>query len=478
MSESFTVLDVDFCVIGAGSGGLSVAAGASQLGQSVVLIEKEHMGGDCLNVGCVPSKALLSAAKAAQSARTAAKFGVRTDVSVDYASAMNHVRQAIKAIEPMDSVERYQGFGVTVIKGHAAFTDPKTVVVRDTKITARYFVVATGSRPFIPPIPGLDTVPYLTNETIWNTVKCPAHLIVVGGGPIGLEMAQAHARLGADVTVLEAAKALPKDDPEAAAVVLSSLRAEGIKVIEGARVIEALNNEGSITVRYETDTAPEPATLQGSHILVAAGRRPVVDGLGLDAANVTYSPKGIEVNDRLVTSNRRVFAIGDVIGGYQFTHVAGNHAGIVIKRTLFKMPAKIDTKAIPWVTYTDPELAHVGYTEAAAREKFGNIRLCRWALHENDRAIAEAKTDGFVKVITTPRGKILGATIVGHMAGELIQPWILAISSGLKMSAFANMIAPYPTLGEINKRAAGAFYTPKLFSDGTRRFVRLLSRFF
>lgn len=470
-------LNVDLCVIGAGSGGLSVAAGAAQLGQSTVLIEKHKMGGDCLNSGCVPSKALLASAKAAHTARTGAKYGVHADVTVDYAAAMEHVQSAIRHIEPMDSVERYEGFGVTVIQGAAKFIDQNTVQVNDTQITARYFVIATGSSAFVPPIKGLDTVPYFTNDTIWANRVLPEHLIVIGAGPIGLEMAQAHARLGAKVTVLEAMRAMPKDDPEAAAVVLSALRKEGIEIIEGAKVVEAAKVEGGVSITLESDG--DTQTLTGSHMLVAAGRRPVVNGLGLEEAGIAFSPRGIEVDEGLRTSNRKVFAVGDVTGGYQFTHVAGYHAGIVIQRALFKIPAKVSTKAIPWVTYTDPELAHVGHTEENARKALGgDIKITRWALAENDRAAADAHLDGFVKVILDRKSRVVGATIVGHMAGELIQPWILAVTNNMKISAFTKMIAPYPTYGEINKRAAGAYFTPSLFSDKTRRIIRLLAKVF
>ena len=467
-------LTVDFCIIGAGSGGLSVAAGMSQLGQSIVLIEKQRTGGDCLNAGCVPSKALLAAAKLAHAVGTSRSFGVYADVKVNYAEVMHHVQNTIRHIEPNDSAERYEGFGVNVIRGHGEFIDPETVVVNDTRIKARYFIVATGSQVLLPPIPNLNSVPYLTTDSIWSLTECPTHLIVIAGGPTGLEMAQAHARLGARVTVVEKAKALSKDDREAANVVLSRLKAEGVEIIEETSVMGA--RQAGDTIIISVETAGQRYEIAGSHVLIAAGRRPVVDGIGLAAARIKYSPFGINVDSGLVTSNRRVYAIGDVIGGFQFTHMASYHAGIVIKRALFKQRAKVTTTAVPWVTYTDPELAHVGLTEKQARTKLGRVKITRWALAENDRAISERQMHGFVKVIMTNRSKVIGATIVGHMAGELLQPWILAVTHGMKISAFAEIIAPYPTYGEINKRAAGAHYTPILFNNKTRKLVRLLSK--
>ncbi|MCW9038905.1 MAG: FAD-dependent oxidoreductase [Rhodospirillales bacterium] len=469
-------IDADLCIIGAGSGGLSVAAVASQMGASCVLIEKARMGGDCLNYGCVPSKALLAAAHAAQSVRDASHFGVVAgEPRVDAAAVRDHVRAVIASIAPNDSVERFEGLGVRVIQAEARFTGPREVAAGDFIVRARRFVIATGSGPFVPPVQGLADTPYLTNETIFDLDGLPEHLLIVGGGPIGIEMAQAYRRLGARVTVLEMGTIMPRDDQELVDVVRTRLAVEGVEILENAMVSEVSGKTGSISVVAVTNEGER--RIEGSHVLVAAGRRPNTGSLGLEAAGVVHTSKGIIVDRRLRTSNRRIFAIGDVTGGAQFTHVAGYHAGIVIKNALFRVPAKTDGKAVPWVTYTDPELAHVGLTEAEAKANGQAINILRWSFADNDRASAERKTDGLIKVVTTPRGKILGASIVGPHAGELIHPWILAIANGMKVGAMATMIAPYPTLGEVGKRAAGSFYIPSFFGEKTKRLVRFLARF-
>lgn len=469
-------LDVDICVIGAGSAGLSVAAGAAQLGASTVLIEANRMGGDCLNTGCVPSKALLAAAKAARRWRREAAFGVTyAPPVIDYAAVRRHVHEVIAAIAPNDSVERFEGLGVTVIKGFARFVGPQDVLVDGTRIHARRIVVATGSSAAAPPILGLESVPYLTNETIFENGDLPRHLVVIGGGPIGIEMAHAHRGLGSDVTVLEAGRIMARDDTELVGLLRERLVADGIAIREGVKIARVeTGEEGGIAVVLATETGEERVV--GSHLLVAAGRRPNVAGLDLEKAGIAYGPRGIEVDARLLTTNRRVFAIGDVAGGPQFTHVAGYHAGIVIRNALFRLPAKVDYRSLPWATYAEPELAQAGLTEEQARKAHGDtIRVLRWPYHENDRAQAERETDGLVKVVTTASGKVLGASILGAQAGELIHVWVLAIGQGLNIKALAGMIAPYPTLGEVGKRAAGTFFTPKLFGAGTKRLVRLLA---
>lgn len=471
------VLKPDLCIIGAGSGGLSVAAGAVQMGASVVLIEKGLMGGDCLNYGCVPSKALLAAGHAAHAGSKTNPFGIAaTHPEVDYQAVHDHVKDVIAGIAPHDSVERFEGLGVKVLQGAAKFTSDKEVVVEGSIVRARRFVIATGSSAFVPPIAGIENTPHLTNENIFDLTEAPDHLIIIGGGPIGCEMAQAHRQLGCQVTVIEAGKILPKDDPDLAAVVRSTLIEDGVSLIEGASVTQVGGAGDGVQVEYEQDG--KTAKALGSHLLVAAGRKASVNDLGLEEANVTYSPTGIEVDAGLRTTNRKVYAIGDCAGGLQFTHVAGYHAGIVIRSALFRLPAKADHSAVPWVTYTDPELAQVGLTEAEARAAHGDsIRVLTWPFQENDRARAERKTHGLVKAVVAKNGRILGCGIAGPQAGELIQVWILALSQNMKIGALASMIAPYPTLGEVSKRAAGAYYTPSLFSKKTRAIVRLLSWF-
>jgi len=469
------LLTPDICVIGAGTGGLVVAAGASQLGAKTVLIESHRMGGDCLNTGCVPSKALLAAAHAATDYRRAAAFGLAQDAPrVDFAKVQAHVCAVIAAIAPNDSEERFTGLGVTVLREPGRFTGPSEVSVGETRIRARRFVVATGSMAFVPPVPGLGDLPYLTNETIFDIDRLPAHLLVMGGGPIGCELAQAFRRLGAQVSVVEMLEIMPKDDPELVAVVRQSLLDDGIALFEQHKVVGASKSGANLALEIEKDGMRR--RLEGSHLLVAAGRRPQVADLGLESAGIAHSDKGIQVDARLRTTNRRAYAVGDVVGGPQFTHLAAYHAGIVIRNALFRLPARVDLSALPWVTFTNPELAHVGSSEAAARAQ-GPIRLLRWPLAENDRAQAEHLHRGFIKIVTNMRGRILGANIVGPSAGEMIHFWTLAVSQKLKIGAVAGMIAPYPTLAEIGKRAAGNYYLPKLFGERTKRLVRFLARF-
>jgi len=468
-------INADICIIGAGSGGLSVAAAAAAFGQKVVLIEKHKMGGDCLNYGCVPSKALIAAAKRAHAMRTSAPFGIApVEPAIDPKGVHDHVKSVIAAIEPNDSVERFTGLGVKVIQAAGRFVDKSTVEAGEHRIKARRFVVATGSSPVVPPIPGLDGVPYFTNETIFDNQQRLDRLIVIGGGPIGLEMAQAHHRLGSRVIVLEALKALGKDDPEMTAVALDSLRGEGIDIREGALVERVEGGVGYVKVHIKT--AGGPQTIDGSHLLLAVGRRPNTADLGLEAAGIKHDKRGIAVNAGLVTSNARVFAIGDVTGGLQFTHVANYHAGIVIRRALFRLPAKVNNDTVPWVTFTEPELAHVGMTEEDARKRGKTPGVLRWPYHENDRAQAERATLGHVKVVTDKKGRILGATIVGEQAGELIQMWSLAISQKMNIKAMTGWISPYPTLSEINKRAAIRHYAAAPGNPIVRKAIGFLAK--
>ena len=380
----------------------------------------------------------------------------------------------IGAIAPHDSVERFTGLGVHVIEAAGKFIDARTVEAGDYQIKARRFVVSTGSSPGTPPIPGLDKVPFFTNETIFDNKKAIDHLMVIGGGPIGMEMAQAHRRLGAKVTVLEAFAPLGKDDPECTAIVLKQLEADGVEILAGIR-IEKLEKHRTGVRAVITENDKE-RTIEASHLLVAAGRAPNVSGLGLEEAGIAYERSGIKVNRGLKTTNKRVYAIGDVAGGLQFTHVANYHAGIVIRNALFRLPVKADTSNIPWVTYTEPELAHVGLTEEQARERHGDIRVLRWPYAENDRAQTERDTQGMIKVITSKRGRILGATIVGEHAGELIQLWVMAMSKKMKIGAITSIVFAYPTLSEISKRAAYQYYAPSLTNPMIRRIIGWLRK--
>jgi pyruvate/2-oxoglutarate dehydrogenase complex dihydrolipoamide dehydrogenase (E3) component len=433
------VLTPDLCVIGAGSAGLSVAAIGASLGAAMVLIERGRMGGDCLNVGCVPSKALIAAGDRAQAIRTAGAFGIEAgEPAVDFARVRDHIAAVIAGIAPHDSAERFTGLGVRVIGAQARFTDPRDGRGRrchDPRppLRDRHRLGAA-----VPPVPGLDRVPFLTNETVFDLAERPAHLIVLGGGPVGVEIAQAHRRLGAAVTILEAGpRLLARDDPELAGVVAGGARRRG-----GSR-----SGPGSRPRRWSRPRRaartrsgsfwPTGRRFAGSHLLVATGRRPVTEGLGLEAAGVAVDRSGIVVDASLRTANRRVYAIGDCAGGaaagLRFTHVANYHAGLVIRNALFRLPVRVDAAAIPRVTYTDPELAAVGLSEEEATARHGAVRVLRWPVAENDRARAERATRGLVKAVVTPRGRILGCAIAAPGAGDLIVPWALCIAKGLKV---------------------------------------------
>lgn len=465
-------IETDICVIGAGSGGLSVAAGAVQMGARVVLIEGGEMGGDCLNNGCIPSKALIAAAGQAYAMTTGAPLGVSpVRPQVDFAAVKDHVAQVVRTIAPVDSQERFERLGCTVIRDWARFVSRTEVQAGGARIAARRFVIATGSGPLVPPIRGLDSVPYLTNETVFALRERPDHLLIVGGGPIGMEMAQAHVRLGSRVTVIEGARAMAQDDPEMSAIVLDRLRTEGVTIAEGHAATRVSGGTGDITVATNGDTH------RGTHLLIAVGRRIALDRLDLAAGGVAHD-RGVRVDAGLRSvTNRRVYAVGDAAGGLQFTHVAGYHAGIVVRSAVLGLPATARTDHLPWATYTDPELAHVGLTEAQARKRHGTaLEVVRFPYDENDRAVASRRTTGLIKVMVL-RGRPVGATIAGAEAGELIGMWAMAIANRQKMTAIANTVLPYPTLAEINKRAAGAYFSPRLFgSSMVKRFVGLVQR--
>ncbi len=468
-----THIEADICIIGAGSGGLSLAAGAAQMGARTVLFERGAMGGDCLNTGCVPSKALLAAGKLAHYGHGNQAMGIAGTPSIDFAAVKAHVADIIAGIAPHDSIERFTSLGVTVIPEQASFASDKEVISETTQVRARYFVIATGSTAFVPPIDGLAEASYWTNETIFEASEQPSHLAIIGGGPIGVEMAQAHRRLGCEVTLIEGASIMGRDDPKLRDILRTKLVEEGINIIEGSGV-KSVNQ----TAKATTLTLSDDRKIKASHLLVAVGRRPNISTLNLEAAGIVSTPRGVTTDRRLRSNKKHIFAIGDVAGRHQFTHMAGYHAGIVIRNMLFKLPAKISDKAVPWVTYTDPELGHVGMSEAEAIDAYGerHITVLEASLGENDRARAERRTEGMLRVITTKKGHILGASILAPAAGEMIATWSLAINAGLKIGAMASFIAPYPTYGEASKRVAGSFFTERLFSARTRAIVKRLVR--
>ncbi|WP_181700050.1 dihydrolipoyl dehydrogenase family protein [Chthonobacter albigriseus] len=461
MSEALTP---DLCIIGAGSAGLTLAAAARAAGLSVVLVERAKMGGECLNTGCVPSKALIAAARHAHAIRRAKAFGIDAgDPVVDFARVHAHVHDVIAGIAPHDSADRFRGLGATVIEASARFVDPDTVEAGGRAIRAKRIVIATGSKPVVPDVPGLSAIPILTNESLFDLTALPSHLVVVGGGPVGLEMAQAFRRLGSAVSVISRGRPLRNDDAEAAALVVSRLRGEGVEILAEAKLTAAVPL-GAAGARLTVAVGGGERVLEASHVLVAAGRRPALDGLDLAAGNVATTPDGVDVDDAFRSrSNSRVFAIGDVAGSYRFTHWASHQAGLVLRTILTRLPAKPKASEIVWCTYTDPEIAHAGLTEAEARVRHGGaVKVLRFAYAGNDRARADLETDGFVKLVTGSRGRILGADIVGAGAGELIGTVALAISAGLGAGALARTVLPYPTLGEVSKRAAMTTYADAL----------------
>ena len=471
-------LKADLVVIGGGSGGLSVAAGAAMLGLDVVLYEKGEMGGDCLNTGCVPSKALLAAAKAAHAARSAGRFGVDAgEVRVDWTRVRAHVSGVIDQIAPVDSQERFEGLGVTVIREHARFADRDTIVSATTSVRARRIVIATGSRASAPPIPRLSTTPYLTNETIFSLPERPEHLIILGGGPIGMEMAQAFVRLGARVTIVEKDRVLARADRGHAARAADILREEGVTLLEGHAATGVSGEGAAIAVTVNDGATGAAKTITCSHLLVALGRSPVMEGLDLDRGGVVHDRSGITTKANLRSvSNSRVWAVGDIAGRGQFTHLAGFHASVFVRNALFKSRFRADSTPVPAVTYIEPEIAQIGLTEAEAREKHGKgISTAAFPFHENDRAIAERATEGEVKYVIR-KGRIIGASIFGEGAGDLLHIPALAMTAGLTVKDLTGMISPYPTRGEATKRAASKHFESLVFGKSARRLVGLLQR--
>lgn len=469
------VLTPDVCVVGAGAGGLSMAAAAAAFGASVVLVERGTMGGDCLNHGCIPSKALIAAARHAAAIRAAPQFGIRAgEPQVDFPAVMAHVRGVIEAIAPMDSVARFTALGVKVLKAEARFVDPRTLAAGDVHIRARRFVLATGSSPRIPGIPGLPAIPYFTNETLFGLAALPRHLLIIGGGPVGMEMAQAFRRLGAAVTVIDAGRVLRQDDPDLVAVVRARLIEEGVDIREGARVVAASGTDGDIALTVEAEGGARE-TISGSHVLVAAGRQVNAEALCLGVAGVDSGPAGIRVDKGLRTANRRIYAIGDAVGGPYYTHRANYHAGLVARAVLFRLPLREDRDRLPHVTYTDPELGQVGLTEADARDRGLRVEVVTIPYRESDRAQTERRTEGQLKLVVGRHGRLLGGGVAGVEAGELTNLLALAVARRMSLRALQDFISPYPTFSEIGKRAATAYFAPYARRGVIRAAVRFLA---
>ena len=463
--------DYDVIVIGAGAAGLTVAGGCARFGLRTALIERGRMGGDCLNSGCVPSKALLAAAGRAHAMRDAGRFGLSAGAPVvDWPAVRGHVRAAIDTIAPHDSAARFREWGVEVIVGEARFAGRRSVAVDGRVLSAARIVVATGSRPRLPPVEGLPAVPFLTNETLFDLAELPAHLLVLGGGAMGVEMAQAFRRLGAAVTLVEAGHPLPRDDPEAAAVVLARLAAEGVVIRTGLAAVRAEAMPAGIRLALADGT-----TAEGSHLLVAAGRTPDLDGLDLPAAGVTAGPDGIAVDAGRRSSNPRVLAVGDCRAGPRLTHAAGEDGSVAVMRIALGLPARVRPDTLPWVTYTDPELAQVGLTEAAAIRRYGRVRVVRQALADNDRAVTHGRTAGFAKLVLA-RGRPVGVTLVGAGVGELVLPWAMLIGRRTSLWGLSGAVVPYPTLSEISRALAFSTYEARLFGPWPRRWARMVAR--
>jgi pyruvate/2-oxoglutarate dehydrogenase complex dihydrolipoamide dehydrogenase (E3) component len=466
----------DICIIGAGSGGLTVASAAARLGRKTVLIERGKMGGDCLNYGCVPSKALIAAARHAHSFRCAAAFGIAAiEPAIDFSKVVDHVHAVIASIEPDDSQEHFEKLGCIVIRNAARFVDASTVEAGDFRIKARRFVIAAGSTPAVPPIDGLKEIPYFTSDTIFGNKILPNHLIVIGAGAVGLELAQAFRRLGSKVTLLEAASPLLEHDPELTEIVLAALRREAIEIIFPCKARSVRRSAGGIDVAIEARGISRE--IAGTHLLLATGRRPNLEGLNLDAAGVDSSEQGIKVNAGLKTSNPRIYAIGDILGGLQLTHVAGHQASLVIRNALFRQPVRYDRGKMPSVVYTDPEIARVGLSEAEAAEAGLAPRLLQWPLIRSDRARIERRTEGALKIVLDRKNRVIGANMVGVDAGELILAWTQMVGARRKIGSMASAVVPYPSFSDVSKRVALTNYQAIASSPWLRRAIDMLASF-
>ena len=447
---------LDLIAVGGGTAGLVTAAGGAGLGARVALVERDRMGGECLWNGCVPSKALIAASRAAHVARTASRVGVHAEeVLVAFDEVLEHVRRVQARIAPHDSPERFRGLGVQVVEGSARFEDAHTIAVGNERLTARHIVIATGTRPTVPPIPGLSEVPFHTNETIFSIASLPRTLLVVGGGPIGIELAQAFTRLGSTVSVIDAAPTFfSREDQEVAELLLQQLSDEGMRVMLNTTVTSVRRHGTGVVLAVARDGVP--AELHGDALLIAVGRTPNLDGLGLHEIGVRTDSGGVITDRKLRTGVAGVYAAGDVVsGGLKFTHVADHMARSVLRNALFPGSSAVTYDGVPWVTYTDPELAHVGLTEAQARERYGSrIGVWRRALAGVDRVITDDAPPGLVKIITDPKGRVVGGHILGAHAGDMIGELTMAVSLKLTVGQIASVIHPYPTTAESIRQAS------------------------
>jgi pyruvate/2-oxoglutarate dehydrogenase complex dihydrolipoamide dehydrogenase (E3) component len=476
MEVNMNTYDYDIGIIGGGAAGLTVASGAAQLGAKTLLIEKEPaLGGDCLHYGCVPSKTLIKSAHVYHQIKHAQRYGLppMQVPPVDFGQIAERIRQVIGVIQKHDSVERFCGLGAKVQFGQALFRDDHTVSVGGKSVTAEKWLIATGSSAAVPPISGLRDVRYLTNRELFSLERLPASIIVLGAGPIGIEMAQAFNRLGSTVTVVDKAEQiLAKEDEDMAAAVQQVLAAEGVVFHLGVGIEAVTENHGKKTVTIRK-TDGTPIDLTGEQVLVAMGRSANVQDLGLEAAGVAYDRFGVKVDARLRTSRKHIFAAGDAIGGYQFTHAAGYEGGVVVSNAIFRLPRKVNYTWLPWCTYVDPELASIGMNEKAAKQKQINYSVWLEPFRGNDRSLAESQTTGQIKMVLDEKQRPIGVQILGARAGDLIGEWVGALNGGVKLSTIAAAVHPYPTVGEINKKVAGALFSQKIFSDRVRKGLKL-----
>ena len=467
--------DFDIGVIGGGAAGLTVTAGAAQLGAKTLLIEKENeLGGDCLHFGCVPSKALIKSAQVYHHMRNAAKFGLpQIELPpVDFRQVSGRIKSIIGAIQKHDSAERFCKLGARVEFGSPTFTDEQTIRLNGSAYTAKNWVIATGSSAAAPPIPGLDQTPYITNREIFYMDHLPASLIILGAGPIGCEMGQAFNRLGTKVTMVDMApQILVKEDPDMAGTVMAVMQSEGVDFHLKCSIesVQDLGGEKEVTVRTEDG---ESKRLKAEQIFVALGRGANVDGLGLENIAVEFNRGGITVNSRLRTSQKHIYAAGDVAGGFQFTHAAGYEGGIVVSNAVFRLPRKVDYTYLPWCTYTDPPLGSIGMNETMAKASGIDTTVWMEEFKDNDRSLAEGQKTGKIKMILDGSEKPIGVQILGPHAGDLLAEWVAVLNGKVKLSTLAAAVHPYPTIGEINKKVAGTYFAPKIFSDKVKKTLK------
>ncbi|MBW2368951.1 MAG: FAD-dependent oxidoreductase [Deltaproteobacteria bacterium] len=467
--------DYDMGIIGGGAAGLTVASGAAQLGAKAILFEQENeLGGDCLHFGCVPSKTLLKSAHVYHLMKRAEQFGLPgiDPPPVDFKAIVNRIQSVIQTIQKHDSVERFCGLGAKVEFGSPRFVDAHSVAINGHSVSAKTWVIATGSSPIVPPIPGLDRTAHVTNREIFSLDHLPESMIVMGGGPIGAEMAQAFARLGTTVSVVDMApRILPREDGDMVAEVMKNLKTEGVQFYLSHTIesVKELGNDREVTLK---DSTGKTVRLTARMILVALGRRPNTADLELEQIGVEMGRGGIIVDNRLRTSQKHIYAAGDVNGGYQFTHAAGYEGGVVVSNAIFHLPRKTDYTWLPWCTYSDPELASIGMNEAAAKKAGIEYTVWTEAFENNDRSLAEGERVGKIKMILDKKESPVGVQIVGPHAGDLINEWVAVLNGKVKLSTLASAVHPYPTIGEINKRVVGNYFSPKIFSEKVQKGLK------